>query len=144
VPDDATAVAFYDALCIFVDFNGFSELKRTARAPLVEVPARHSRPGAGVAVEQYPGPVVAKAGPTGLGAQILDRRTTGRSGSALGEEDGPAARPRRRRGSRWAVPEAQYTYSVAPPLLTMAARRASRSRSATSRARMSEARAAVS
>ena len=34
VPDDATAVAFYDALRTFADFNGFSELKRTNRAPL--------------------------------------------------------------------------------------------------------------
>jgi 2-hydroxychromene-2-carboxylate isomerase len=34
VPDDATAVAFYDALRTFADFSGFSELKRTNRAPL--------------------------------------------------------------------------------------------------------------
>jgi 2-hydroxychromene-2-carboxylate isomerase len=34
VPDDDTAVAFYDALRTFVDFPDFSELKRTIRAPL--------------------------------------------------------------------------------------------------------------
>lgn len=34
VPDDETAVAFYDALRTFADFKGFSELKRTDRAPL--------------------------------------------------------------------------------------------------------------
>lgn len=34
VPDDETAVRFYDALRTFVDFPAFSELKRTARAPL--------------------------------------------------------------------------------------------------------------
>jgi 2-hydroxychromene-2-carboxylate isomerase len=34
VPDDETAVAFYDALRVFADFKGFSELKRTDRAPL--------------------------------------------------------------------------------------------------------------
>jgi len=34
VPDDETAVAFYDALRTFADFRGFSELKRTDRAPL--------------------------------------------------------------------------------------------------------------
>jgi len=34
VPDDETALAFYDAMRVFVDFPGFSELKRTARAPL--------------------------------------------------------------------------------------------------------------
>jgi hypothetical protein len=34
VPDDETAVAFYDALRVFVDFPAFSELKRSARAPL--------------------------------------------------------------------------------------------------------------
>lgn len=32
--DDETAVAFYDALRTFADFPGFSELKRTHRAPL--------------------------------------------------------------------------------------------------------------
>ncbi len=34
VPDDDTAVAFYDALRVFADFPEFSELKRTKRAPL--------------------------------------------------------------------------------------------------------------
>jgi 2-hydroxychromene-2-carboxylate isomerase len=34
VPDDETALAFYDALRVFVDFPGFSELKRTDRAPI--------------------------------------------------------------------------------------------------------------
>ena len=34
IPDDEQAVAFYDALRTFVDFKGFSELKRTDRAPL--------------------------------------------------------------------------------------------------------------
>ncbi|MDQ6928218.1 MAG: DsbA family protein [Actinomycetota bacterium] len=34
VPDDKTAVAFYDALRTLADFSGFSELKRTDRAPL--------------------------------------------------------------------------------------------------------------
>lgn len=34
VPDDDTAVRFYDALRTFVDFPEFSELKRTKRAPL--------------------------------------------------------------------------------------------------------------
>jgi hypothetical protein len=34
VPDDETAVAFYDALRTFADFRGFSELKRTDRARL--------------------------------------------------------------------------------------------------------------
>jgi 2-hydroxychromene-2-carboxylate isomerase len=34
IPDDETAVAFYDALRTFADFRGFSELKRTDRAPL--------------------------------------------------------------------------------------------------------------
>jgi hypothetical protein len=34
VPDDETAVRFYDALRTFADFRGFSELKRTDRAPL--------------------------------------------------------------------------------------------------------------
>ena len=34
VPDDEQALAFYDALRTFVDFEGFSELKRTARPPL--------------------------------------------------------------------------------------------------------------
>ncbi|CAN5476793.1 DsbA family protein [soil metagenome] len=34
IPDDDTAVAFYDALRTFADFPGFSELKRTNRAPL--------------------------------------------------------------------------------------------------------------
>ena len=34
VPDDATALAFYDAMRVFVDHPGFSELKRTHRAPL--------------------------------------------------------------------------------------------------------------
>jgi hypothetical protein len=34
VPDDETAVAFYDALRVFVDFPAFSELKRSARAPI--------------------------------------------------------------------------------------------------------------
>lgn len=34
VPDDETALRFYDALRTFVDFREFSELKRTARAPL--------------------------------------------------------------------------------------------------------------
>jgi hypothetical protein len=34
VPDDEAAVAFYDALRVFADFKGFSELKRTDRAPL--------------------------------------------------------------------------------------------------------------
>ena len=32
--DDETALAFYDALRTFADFPGFSELKRTHRAPL--------------------------------------------------------------------------------------------------------------
>jgi hypothetical protein len=34
VPDDETAVAFWDALRTFADFRGFSELKRTDRARL--------------------------------------------------------------------------------------------------------------
>lgn len=34
VPDDETALAFYDALRTFVDFKGFSELKRSDRPPL--------------------------------------------------------------------------------------------------------------
>jgi hypothetical protein len=34
VPDDEQAVAFYDALRTFADFEGFSELKRTKRPPL--------------------------------------------------------------------------------------------------------------
>ncbi len=34
VPDDETALRFYDALRTFVDFREFSELKRTERAPL--------------------------------------------------------------------------------------------------------------
>jgi len=34
IPDDETSVAFYEALRTFADFKGFSELKRTARAPL--------------------------------------------------------------------------------------------------------------
>lgn len=34
VPDDETAVAFYDALRTFASFSGFSELKRTDRVPL--------------------------------------------------------------------------------------------------------------
>jgi hypothetical protein len=34
VPDDETAVAFYDALRVFADFPAFSELKRTHRPPL--------------------------------------------------------------------------------------------------------------
>jgi 2-hydroxychromene-2-carboxylate isomerase len=34
VPDDERAVAFYDALRTFADFEGFSELKRTQRPPL--------------------------------------------------------------------------------------------------------------
>ncbi|HUR52275.1 MAG TPA: hypothetical protein VMZ11_09140 [Mycobacteriales bacterium] len=34
VPDDEQAVAFYDALRTFADFEGFSELKRTRRPPL--------------------------------------------------------------------------------------------------------------
>ncbi|MDQ2827415.1 MAG: hypothetical protein M3Y04_10730 [Actinomycetota bacterium] len=34
IPDDDRAVAFYDALRTFADFSGFSELKRTDRAPL--------------------------------------------------------------------------------------------------------------
>jgi 2-hydroxychromene-2-carboxylate isomerase len=34
VPDDDKALAFYDALRTFADFDGFSELKRTKRAPL--------------------------------------------------------------------------------------------------------------
>jgi hypothetical protein len=34
VPDDDTAVAFYDALRVFANFKDFSELKRTDRAPL--------------------------------------------------------------------------------------------------------------
>lgn len=34
IPDDETGLAFYDALRTFADFSGFSELKRTTRAPL--------------------------------------------------------------------------------------------------------------
>ncbi len=34
IPDDETAVKFYDALRVFADFPAFSELKRTKRAPL--------------------------------------------------------------------------------------------------------------
>lgn len=34
VPDDDTALAFYDALRVFADLKEFSELKRTHRAPL--------------------------------------------------------------------------------------------------------------
>ena len=34
IPDDDTAVAFYDALRTFANYQGFSELKRTDRAPL--------------------------------------------------------------------------------------------------------------
>ncbi|HEU5309687.1 MAG TPA: DsbA family protein [Acidimicrobiia bacterium] len=34
VPDDEHALAFYDALRTFVDFEGFSELKRSDRQPL--------------------------------------------------------------------------------------------------------------
>ena len=34
IPDDETAVKFYDALRTFVDFPQYSELKRTDRAPL--------------------------------------------------------------------------------------------------------------
>jgi hypothetical protein len=34
IPDDETAVKFYDALRTFADFPGFSELKRTHRAPI--------------------------------------------------------------------------------------------------------------
>ena len=34
IPDDETAVKFYDALRTFADFPGFAELKRTDRAPL--------------------------------------------------------------------------------------------------------------
>jgi hypothetical protein len=34
VPDDDRALAFYDALRTFADFEGFSELKRTQRPPL--------------------------------------------------------------------------------------------------------------
>lgn len=34
IPDDETAVAFYDAMRTFVNFPAFSELKRTKRAPL--------------------------------------------------------------------------------------------------------------
>jgi 2-hydroxychromene-2-carboxylate isomerase len=37
VPDDETGLRFYDALRTFADFKGFSELKRTERAP-VELP----------------------------------------------------------------------------------------------------------
>ncbi len=34
IPDDETALRFYDAMRVFVDHPGFSELKRTHRAPL--------------------------------------------------------------------------------------------------------------
>jgi hypothetical protein len=34
IPDDAMSVAFYDALRTLVDFTGFSELKRSNRAPI--------------------------------------------------------------------------------------------------------------
>lgn len=34
IPDDDKALAFYDALRVFVDFPDFSELKRSKRAPL--------------------------------------------------------------------------------------------------------------
>jgi len=34
VPDDETAVAIFDALRAFAALRGFSELKRTDRAPL--------------------------------------------------------------------------------------------------------------
>lgn len=34
VPDDALSVAIYDALRTLVDFTGFSELKRSNRAPI--------------------------------------------------------------------------------------------------------------
>jgi hypothetical protein len=37
VPDDATSIAFYDALRTFADFPGFSELKRTNRA-VIDLP----------------------------------------------------------------------------------------------------------
>ncbi|MEA2704447.1 MAG: hypothetical protein QOD63_2392 [Actinomycetota bacterium] len=41
VPDDETALAFYDALRTFADFKGFSELKRTDRAP-IDLPLLHT------------------------------------------------------------------------------------------------------
>ena len=37
IPDDATSLAFYDALRTFADFPGFSELKRSNRAA-IELP----------------------------------------------------------------------------------------------------------
>jgi hypothetical protein len=37
IPDDATSLAFYDALRMFADFPGFSELKRSNRAA-IELP----------------------------------------------------------------------------------------------------------
>ncbi|MEY2471447.1 MAG: hypothetical protein QOK28_776 [Actinomycetota bacterium] len=41
VPDDERAVAMYDALRTFADFGGFSELKRSDRAPL-DLPLFHA------------------------------------------------------------------------------------------------------
>src|SRR5664280_1306707 len=57
---------------------------------------------------------------------------------------GPEVRPRRSRGGRRAVPVAQWTYSIAPPLEWTRPRRNSRSRSSMLRDRSSSARAAVS
>src|SRR5664280_56795 len=57
---------------------------------------------------------------------------------------GPEVRPRSRRGRRRAVPVAQWTYSIAPPLEWTRPRRNSRSRSSMLRDRSSSARAAVS
>lgn len=57
---------------------------------------------------------------------------------------GPRSRPLTRRGRSWAVPDCQWTQSVAPPLETTLPRLSSGRRSSTSRVRISSARAQVS
>jgi hypothetical protein len=57
-------------------------------------------------------------------------------------KSGPVVRPRSSRGRRRAVPVAQWTYSIAPPLEVTRPRRNSRSRSSMFRDRSSSARAA--
>ncbi len=43
-------------------------------AQLVQVPTRHPRTWAGVAIKQHPGPVIAEPGAAGLRAKVLGGR----------------------------------------------------------------------
>ena len=96
----------------------------------------------GTNAKQFGGPPVRQPGPPAGRVQVQPGDRAGWPAAA--RKTGPWVRPASRRGSNWADPVCQNTHSTAPPLLCTWAGRLARSRSATSRASSSLARAAVS